>query len=239
MIIAAFDVEATGLDVAKDRVIEVGLILYSTGQNKCLESIGMLVQSDVAISQEITDITGITQAAVSKFGYASEDALDTTLDLISQADAVIGHNVIRFDKRMLDNWAKLYGREVPKKLWIDTTTDIPGVEMGKLSYVAADHSFLNLFPHSALADCQTVIKLVSMYDIEVVAARARQPVVILKAHVDFDNNKLAKKRKYKWFPDSKLWWKMVKESDLDEEVKAAPFDVSIVKDIPEETLLNS
>lgn len=239
MLLFAFDVETSGLDVVNARVLEVGGILWSTGQQKCLESVGFLVQTDAVISQEITDLTGITKSAVDKFGYQSEDALDSVLDLMAQADAVVGHNVNRFDKRVLTTWAKLHGRQVPDKLWIDTTTDIPGVELGKLTYVAADHQFLNLFPHSALSDCQTVIKLISMYDIDSIVARAKQPNVILKAHVTFDTNKLAKKRKYRWYGETRLWWKLLKESDVDEEVKSAPFDVSIVKDVPEETLLNS
>src|SRR5690348_14214067 len=99
MILLSYDIEATGLDKQKDRMIEVGLALYSTGQRKILESTGFLVQSDgVLITPEITEITGITQAAADRFGYPPEEALIALADFMEHADAVIGHNVIRFDK---------------------------------------------------------------------------------------------------------------------------------------------
>ena len=80
MIITALDVEASGLDKNKDRILEVGLVLFSTGQNRVLESTGFLVQSDgVVVSEEITGITGITQAAVDRYGYQPSDALENII----------------------------------------------------------------------------------------------------------------------------------------------------------------
>jgi DNA polymerase-3 subunit epsilon len=236
-VLFAIDFETTGLNTETDRVIEVGGILYSTGQDKCLESAGYLVRSDVPISAEITKLTGIHQAAVDKFGYNSEDALDSVLEMAAQADAYVGQNVIRFDKRVLESWAARHGKTVPDKLWIDTTTDLGAAVEGKhLGYMAADHNFLNLFPHSALSDCQTVLKLVSMYSIDDITARAKSPVVVLKAHVSYQTNALAKKRKYRWYPDAKLWYKIVKQMDLPTETGHNEFEVSFVTDISVEKL---
>lgn len=227
MIILSLDFETTGLSPDADRVIEVGAILYSTAQKKCLESSGYLVQSDVSVSARITELTGITQAAVDKFGYDSTNALEPLLDMVDQADAFIGQNVIRFDKRFLEAWAKRASRTVPNKLWIDTRTDLPGVESKHLGYMAADHGFLNLFPHSALSDCQTVLKLASFYDIDEVVKRAQSPTIILVSHQKFEDNELAKARKFRWNPDYKIWWLTAKQLDVDQIAKEAPFDVSI------------
>ena len=131
------------------------------------------------------------------------------------------------------------GLVIPEKLYIDTRTDLPGVESKTLSYLAADHGFLNMFPHSALADVQTCIKIVSMYDIDQVVARAKEPTVILKAHVGFENNSLAKKRKFGWYNDNagtKFWWKAVKQSDVQAETAHNEFDVSFMDGIPLEKL---
>lgn len=236
MILLSIDFETTGLDAEKDRPIEVGAILYSTGQKKCLESAGFLVRSTVPISEEITKITGIHPAAVNKFGYGSEDALETVLDMAAQADVYVGQNVLRFDKRVFENWAARHGKTIPDKLWIDTTTDLPNTEGKHLGYMAADAGFINLFPHSALSDCQTVLKLVEGHNIDEVIARAKSPIRILKAHVGYENNAAAKKRKYKWFPDAKLWWKVVKDMDMPAETGHGEFDVSFVTDIPVEKL---
>lgn len=239
MILLGFDMETTGLDFQKDRPIEIGYILYSTAQKRCLESSGYLVKTDVPISPFITKLTGITQSAVDKFGYESLDGLELLIDAIRTADAIVGQNVNRFDKRMLGAWGSRHGIAIPEKLWIDTRTDLPGVESKSLSYMAADHGFLNLFPHGALTDVQTCLKIVSMYDIDVVAARAKEPTVVLKAHVGFENNSLAKARKFGWYDDkkgTKFWYKVVKQSDVAAETAHGEFDVSFITDVPVEKL---
>ena len=236
MILIGTDFECTGLDPEKDRIIEVGAILYSTGQRKCLESTGYLVKSDVPISAEITALTGISQSAVDRFGYGSREALEAFLNLAEQADAFIGQNVIRFDKRFLENWAKREGLTIPNKLWIDLMTDIPGVTGKHLGYQAADHNFLNLFPHAALSDVQTVLKIIESYDINKLVERAQSPTIVLIAHQKREDNELAKKRKFRWSPPNVygIWWKAIKEIDKEEEIKAAPFNVSVA---PPEVLL--
>lgn len=239
MLLLGFDLETTGLDPQNDRPIEVGMLLYSTGQSKTLESAGYLVKSDVPVPSLITKLTGITQSAVDKFGYDSRTALDSFIELMVQADAVVGQNIIRFDKRFLEAWGARHGIKIPERLYIDTRTDLPGVESKSLPYMAADHGFLNLFPHSALCDVQTCMKLVSMYDINAVVARAKEPLVILKAHVSYATNALAKARKFGWYDDkngTKFWYKVVKQSDVQAETSHNEFDVSFVTDIPVEKL---
>ena len=238
-ILLSLDVETTGLNTATDQVLEVGAILYSTGLGKCLESSGYLVKTTLPITEEITKLTGIHPAAVEKFGYESDCALDALLNMMDRADAFIGQNVIRFDKRIIESWAARFNKKIPEKLWIDTRTDLPGVEGKHLGYMAADKGFLNLFPHSALADCQTVVKLIEGMDIDAIIERAKSPLVILKAHVSYNTNALAKKRKYSWYAPEKLWWKIVKKSDLPFETGHNEFEVSFVEDISPETLLYS
>lgn len=237
MIILSLDFETTGLDVVEDRPIEVGAALYTTGQNRLLETAGYLVKSDKTITSEITEITGITQAAVNKFGYESRTGLDNLLAMIQVADAFIGQNVIRFDKRVLETWGQREKVAIPEKLWIDTRTDLVNyrtkkpVEGKHLGYMAADAGFLNLFPHGAITDCLTVLKLVDHYapgnQFDLVVERAKSPTLVLIAKVSFADNQLAKDRKFRWNPGYKIWWKTVKQLDLDEEVAQAKFDISI------------
>lgn len=227
MILLGADLETTGLDPVADRPIEVGAILYSTGQKKVVESSGYLVKSDVPVSAEITKLTGITQSAVDKFGYPSRNALESFLDLAEQAEAFVGQNIIRFDKRFLENWAKREGLVLPTKLWIDTLTDLPGIEGKHLGYQAADHGFLNLFPHSALADVQTVIKLIGMHDMNKILERAQSPTIAILAHQKREDNSLAKARKFRWNPDYGVWWKVVKQMDLKDEEAKASFNISL------------
>lgn len=227
MILLALDFETTGTDTANDRVIEVGAILWSTAQNKCLESAGFLVKTDVPISAEITKLTGVHPGAVSKFGFESKDAIDNVMAMAEEAEAFIGQNVLRFDKKVLFAWATREQRAFPAQLWIDTMYDLPGADAKHLGYMAADHGFLNMFPHSALADCQTVLKLVSMYDIDKVVERSKSPFVILQAHQKRSENDLAKKQKFRWNPEYKIWWKAVKQMDVEALGQACTFDIAI------------
>ena len=237
MILLSFDVETTGLDPLKDEVTEVGAVLWSTGKNRAMETASYFVKTTRPISEEITKLTGISQIMIDKFGYESQDAFDKLQDMIQQADAYVGQNVVRFDKRFYEQWAKRLGAAPIEKLWIDTRTDLPGVESKSLSYMACDAGFVNPFPHNAVSDCLTVLRLVSMHKIEDVVARAKSPVVILKADVSYETNDLAKQRKYRWAPaPHKMWWKDIKEIELADEIANAPFNVSIVKDVPVETL---
>ena len=248
-ILLSLDVETTGLNTATDQVLEVGAILYSTGLGKCLESSGYLVKTTLPITEEITKLTGIHPAAVEKFGYESDCALDALLNMMDRADAFIGQNVIRFDKRIIESWAARFNKKIPEKLWIDTRTDLPGVTGATLALMAANaedpktHNkigFLNLFPHSALSDCQTVLKLIEPHDIDAIIERAKSPVVVLRAHVSYETNALAKSRKYSaYYLDGKFqfWWKIVKQIDLPAETGHGEFDVDFVTDVAPETLM--
>lgn len=235
MILLALDFETNGLDKINDRVIEVGAILYSTGQRRSLETIGYLVQTDRPISEEITKRNGITRAAVDKFGYTPLSALETLWDLMAHADAVIGQNVNRFDKPMFDSWCVRENFRPAPKLWIDTTTDIPGVVGRQLSHMAADKGFLNLFPHSAVADCQTVLKLIEDEDIDKIVERAKSPLIVIQSMQDRSDNTLASKRRFRWKPElGRRWLKVIKEMDLAAELADAPFDISLA---PKEILI--
>jgi len=238
MILLSLDFETTGLNVVNDRVIEFGAVLYSTGQKKCLDNQGSLVKTDVAISPQITKITGIHPAAVERFGYEPDDILEVIINLMQDADAIIGYNCRRFDKRVVENWAERAGRNsVSGRLWIDLYQDLPwDVPVGKLGHVAADHGILNLFPHSALADAQTVLAIAEKYDPEELLHRAESPVVVLQARQDRASNDLVKQAPYKfrWNPANKIWWKPVKQQDVDEVIQSAPFPITIERWTPEE-----
>ena len=45
-------------------------------------------------------------------------------------------------------------------------------------------------------------------------------------------NHLAKKRSYRWNPERKIWFKVIKELDLESETKQASFDIARVEPIP-------
>ena len=243
MILLSYDIETTGLNKISDRIIEVGLALYSTGQQKILESTGFLVQSEgVPITSEITGITGITQAASDRFGYPIEEALIALQDFMKHADAMIGHNVIRFDKPFTENTAKRHNVVLEEKLWIDTMTDIPGVKGEQLITMCAKHGgFVNPNQHSAEDDAKSVLKLIQPYDIDKIVERAKSPTVVIRSHQPNtpENNRAVGKLGFRWNGNFKIWWRSTKEMDVSDIAVKCPFDVSRVdKEITLEMLDN-
>jgi DNA polymerase III epsilon subunit-like protein len=241
MIYCSLDFETTGVNIVSDRPIEYGGVLYSTGQKKCLDNLGMLIKTDVPITPEITRITGITKPALDRFGYEGAEVIPLVLEMISNSDAVIGYNCRRFDYYILTEWAKRESLTVPKKPWIDLFYDMPWqVPTGKLSHVAADHGILNLFPHSALADSQTVLAIAAKYGEKLLLERSQSPIVIIRSHQSRADNNVVKQAPYKfrWNGDKKIWWKPVKQQDVDEIIQSAPFSITIEKDYTPEELDN-
>lgn len=233
MIVTALDLEATGLDKNKDRIIEAALILYSTGQNRILESTSFLVQSDgVLVTEEITGITGITQTAVDKFGYTPDVALEEIDNYISQSDAVLAHNGIRYDKLMVDNSAKRQSFMLTERTWIDTMNDLPGVKGEQLITMCAKAGILLTGAHGALADASATLEMAKRHaqdpakSFEKMLERAKSPLVLIQSHQARGSNADAKKLRFRWNPDRKIWWRAVKEMDMSELVTQAPFDVS-------------
>src|SRR5690242_552515 len=119
MVLLSLDFETNGLDPAKDEIIEVGAVLWSTGFHRAMETASFFVQASNPVPQEITDLTGINSAMLDKFGYPQDVAFDNLSDMIDQADAYCGQNVVRFDKRFAEEWAKKNGKKLQEKLWID------------------------------------------------------------------------------------------------------------------------
>jgi DNA polymerase III epsilon subunit-like protein len=241
MIYCSLDLETTGLNVVSDRPIEYGGVLYSTSQKKCLDNLGMLIKTDLPITPEITRLTGITKPALDRFGYDPSEVIPLVIEMIANSDAVIGYNNRRFDYHILKEWAKREGSKLPEKPWIDLFYDMPWqVPVGKLSHVAADHGILNLFPHSALADSQTVLAIAAKYDDKFLLERSQSPIVVLRSHQSRIENEKVKQAPYKfrWNGDKKIWWKPVKQQDVDAIIQSAPFSISVEKDYTVEELDN-
>jgi DNA polymerase-3 subunit epsilon len=232
MLIAFFDFETTGTDPSQDRITEVGALLYTTTFKRVVMAEQFLVEGYVDISAKITELTKVNKPMVDKFGLMSADGLARLQNYFDMAEAVGGMNITDFDIPVYKNWCLREGEEPIERLIIDTMTDLPGVVTRALPYMAADAGFLNPFPHSALPDAWTALRLVEGHDIEKVLERARSPRVYLKAHVTFDTNYLAKDRKYRWTPERKMWYKVVKEIDVELEGKEAPFDISRTEPVP-------
>lgn len=237
MIVVGLDLEATGLDKVQDRPIEVGLTLWSTNMQRGLETRNFLIQSDgVHITEEITEITGVTQKAADKFGLGVQDAFDEVAFFIDRAEAIVAFNGTRFDIPMMHAWAKRLGTTFPDKLVIDPFTDMPktnaspspGMRGQELITMCAKNG-IYYDAHEAGADVGAMLRLMSIRNFDLVLERAKSDLVIIQSKQGRYENSKVKKHKFRWNPERKIWWKAVKRIDLNSLVTAVNNEFELVE----------
>jgi DNA polymerase III alpha subunit (gram-positive type) len=218
MIVTGLDIEATGLDKVKDRPIEIGLSLWTTKYNRSLDTRALLIQSDgVTVTDEITGITGINQQMCDKFGYTPAEAYDEAMYFVDRGDAVVAFNGCRFDVPMMHSWAKRINKVFPDKFVIDPFTDLPMRGQELITMCAKMGIYYD--PHEAGADVGAMLRLMAKFPFEIVLERAKSPMVVVRSLQDRSNNDAAKKFKFRWNPDRKIWWKAVKQLDINDLAK--------------------
>ena len=226
MIVVGLDIEATGLDKVKDRPIEVGLTLWTTNFNRGLEARSLLIQSDgIKVTDEITAITGINQSMVDRFGLTPEEAYEEVEYFVDRAEAVVAFNGRRFDLPMVRNWATRVGKTFPDKFVIDPFEDLPMRGQELITMCAKNGIYYDA--HEAGADVGAMLRLMAKFPFEIVLERAQSPVVIIQSLQGRNENDKAKKHKFRWNPNHKIWWKSVKQIDLDGLWKAVNNEFSI------------
>lgn len=230
MRVLAIDFETSGLEPSKDRIIEIGCALWDTDRKVVLEAAGFLLRLpiDVKLDPVITKLTGITPGDLEEFGGDLPDSLLRIARSCVKAGVsrLVGHNAKAFDRAFL--LAEI-GRlaVVPPEVqalaalpWLDTMTDLPVPEemkARKLVHMAADHGFLNPFPHRALFDALTCLRLLSSYPFDEVVRYADAPVVTLSAWgLPFDRKQEAKDAGFSWDATRKVWFRKVKDFQVAE-----------------------
>ena len=96
--IVFFDIEATGLNVLKDKIVQIALIKYSPGKSEP-EEMEMMIKPGVPISPEAMKVHGITPEMLEdKPGFI--DVAKQIYEFIGDAD-LAGYNSDRYDIPML------------------------------------------------------------------------------------------------------------------------------------------
>lgn len=93
-----FDIEATGLNILKDRIIQIALIKFRPGKSEC-EEIQYLINPGMPISEEAFKVHGISVDMI-RNKPAFKDIAQDLYNWIGKAD-LAGYNSDRFDIPML------------------------------------------------------------------------------------------------------------------------------------------
>ena len=152
-----FDIETSGLNPHKDKIIEIGAIKYIN--NKKVDEFSYLIDPEIKLNDIITKVTGITDDDL-KGQKKIDEVLPLFLNFIEDYP-IIGHNV-RFDYDFLEsNINKLNLKHIKNKI-IDT------LFLSRITiYDSKNHKletlkeYLNLDynSHRAVDDCLTCNEL--------------------------------------------------------------------------------
>lgn len=227
------DCETTGLNLIQDRILTFGMALWD---GKILfEKITYLHHDSYPQnSPEALAINGITRKMSEAFG---EDPTDFYRELAIFIDKhevkyLCAHNAHGFDIPMLINNADEFCaslRNFFKNMKvIDTRLDLP-IPGTKLQYMAAEHGFLNPFPHSALSDVRTMVKIFENYNVDEIIKRAESPLITISAKTTYAEKEKPKRAKFYWDTATQKWLKQIKLCDLDELKKTCDFEIEEIK----------
>lgn len=220
------DTESTGLDVVKDKIVELGAILveYNTKTGalyRILDTISELEDPGMPISPDATKTNGITDEMVA--GKKIDDAKVEAM--IAKAAIVVCHNT-GFDRKMLEKrWpsftTKPFACSLKQIKWADE-----GITSSKLDYILYKLGF-HFNAHRAIVDCYALLEALNA-DLPVSGEKAMlamtrearlKDIEVSALNSHFDSKDVLKGNKYFWDGDKKVWHKAVKENDLHDEVE--------------------
>ena len=217
----AVDVETTGLDHERDRIIQLSAVPFEyalrTGR---IYGVGAPLtyfeDPGVPIPDHITHLTGIDDDAVR--GQRIDDEAVTRL--ARQARLVIAHNAA-FDRAFLERRLPVFRA----KPWACSLTEVPWpAGTAKLEFLMYKQCGLFFGAHRAESDCQALIHLLATpfetgelpMKLLLDSAR-RQTLRIWATGAPFIKKDLLKERRYQWFPGddnrAKGWYRDLPEAD--------------------------
>lgn len=234
MIVLGYDLESSGLDTSNDRIHEFGAVLFDMKKKVPLQLFSCFVRPSLPYPENYVSPTGLELSWLNQFGMPITEAFGELQKMCALAECVVAQNGENYDKPLTK--AELERNFMKDHLlmqlhWVDTRYDLPfdyAPKSRHLNHLAADAGFINPFPHRALFDAMTCVRLASMYDFEKVLAHSKIPWVNVRIMTNFDQKQIAKDLRYSW--DGKIWSKKVKEDQFDAEAKAAEArGVSVVR----------
>ncbi|MFK0208505.1 3'-5' exonuclease [Agrobacterium sp. NPDC090283] len=222
------DTETTGLNHRTDEIIEIGVITFTFDDQGVIGDVtgiyGGLRQPAIAIPEEITRLTGITDEMVA--GQAIDMARLTPL--IAGADLIIAHNA-GFDRPFCEAFSPIFH----DKAWACSVSEIDwrarGFEGNKLGYLIGQSGYFH-DGHRAVDDCFALLEVLEQTRpghegtpfAELREASQRSRVRIYAENSPFDMKDHLKKRAYRWSDGSdgrpKSWWVELPEEKLEEEL---------------------
>jgi DNA polymerase-3 subunit epsilon len=210
------DVETTGINAQNDRIIEIGILEFSVKQGELPQitrTYGALQDPGMPLPKEIEQLTGLTD------GMLKGQMIDWDMvrSMVESASVIVAHNA-DFDRQFMEASGQLLGLSCH---WACSLRHIDwrghGYRQLGLTYLAADHGFLNPFAHRAIFDCATTFRLIAPHLPELISRSYEKEFTVHALSSPFESKDTLKKRGYIWDPSLRCWVTIVPESKLEEE----------------------
>jgi len=227
MLILGLDFETTTcepLDPEKVRPVEVGLALYDTDYNTVIDAMSFLVWDSSTYSWDprITEFTGLVEEHFKSRAISPHSAQGLIASYAERSKAIMAHNGIAFDAKVLAKERDRLQIEPLQAHWIDTmdVLDFQG-RCRKLGHMAAELGFINPFPHRALFDVLTMFRVVELSGgVQKAYERSLLPKFLITATTvgpwtDGGRQRdIVKSLGFTWDASSKKWARPCYENDL-------------------------
>jgi DNA polymerase III subunit epsilon len=221
---AVVDVETTGTNPDRDRIIELGICVFEYDREsgriyKVLGSWEWLEDPGVSVPPEITKITGITDAMVAR--HRIDDS--AVNDLLNRVVLVIAHHA-DFDRRFLERRLPAFAM----KHWACSRADIDwkaeGIRSSALEFVAYSLGFFHN-GHRAVSDCRATVHALAqalpgtgLLALQALLEQARLPTWRLWARdAAIEKKDVLKARGYSWSAGGvgrpKCWYRDVTDAE--------------------------
>ena len=223
------DLETTGLDPARDEIIEIALVPFTYGRTSGrIYAVGAafqgLRQPSQPIPARITELTGLDDALVAGKSIDPDDVAR----FVAGSSLVIAHNA-RFDRPFAERFCPAFASAA----WACSLTQVPwqdeGFAGGRLEYLATSAGFF-YDAHRATDDCLAAIELLArtlpksgVLALQRLLEAARKVTCRVWAeNAPFDLKDQLKARGYRWSDGSdgrlRAWFTDVADDDLPAEL---------------------
>jgi DNA polymerase-3 subunit epsilon len=153
------DFETTGLDTAKDEVIELGMIKFTYSDRgeitAVVDTFSSFNQPSTSIPPDVIALTGITDEMVT--GQRIDP--DAVSSFVSHANIVIAHNA-NFDRKFAERGWPIF----IEKCWACSAQEIEwrryGFDGSRLAYLLAGAGYFH-DAHRAVEDCQAQLEILA------------------------------------------------------------------------------
>lgn len=219
------DTETTGLDVGRDRIIELAMVAfeYDLAGNiyRLLRTSSQLEDPGRPLAAEIVQLTGLTD----------EDLAGTAIDesevamFLDQARLVVAHNAA-FDRPFVEKRLPHFAN-LP---WACSISDVGWRELGfsssAMDYLAFKHGFF-FGGHRALVDSLAGVQILASSENGTgrpAMARLREnalknSVRLWAENSPFDSKDVLRERRYRWNPEARSWWTEIPEEQHEDELE--------------------